>query len=57
MGNEQEGEETEVLGGNGNWGMDYFCLPPIQFESVVKGFSVSTLEGFLPQTLEDELLI
>lgn len=23
--NEWEGEETEVLGGSGIWGMDYFC--------------------------------
>lgn len=41
-------EKRQVLGGNSNRGMDYCCLPPIQFESEVKDFLSPLRRAFSP---------
>lgn len=48
VGNEWEGEGTEVLGGSGRWGRDYVCHPSHPIWTYGKEIFLSLSHGFLP---------
>lgn len=50
MNGREKGQRFLEAAGSGEWISS--ALPPIQFEPVVKGFSVSIPQGFLPNPRE-----